>query len=705
MVWVYWLTAELPGGTIEAPAAAEGANTVAIAVTAKYRLSLFMSIPEHTIEFADAASNPRSRGSDRTDRPSLDWNIVLTWLLGFAAIVYLGLKGGGYDPLVHDQVGIAAWWILLGTVAVGALPRRPAGPAAWAGLGLLGAFLAWTALSLLWTESSERTFAEIARVAGYFGFFALVILARHRGGARQMAAAVASGIAVVSIVALLSRLHPSWFGSSIHQTSAFLPGSAERLSYPVNYWNGLAGLIAIGLPLMLEVASAARSAAIRALAAAALPAMMLTIYFTLSRGGIAAAVIAVAVFFAFTSNRLPKLLTAAIAGGGGALLIAVGASHASLVHGLTDETARQQGNDMFVLAIAVCAAVGIVVFALSLASRGIQRPRWTVPSRRFSAGALVVTIVILIATGIAAGAPGRASDAWSEFKESNTPVGGAGRLGSIAGESRYAIWSSAVREMRSSPLDGTGAGTFGLWWNRDGDVSESVIDAHSLYLQVLGELGIVGFLLIFGFFVVVLISGGIVAAYSEPRRRPPLAAALAGCVAFCLSAAVDWVWQIPVLAVAMLLLAATLISARDPEPREGASALSALPRAGVAAVAVIAIVVIALPLAGTSLVRQSQDEARAGDYAGALSDARTAQNVEPFAATPRLQEALLLERAGRLRPAAGAARAATEHGATDWSTWLVLSRIEARRGRAAAAIAAYRKARSLNPRSPLFRPE
>ena len=54
-----------------------------------------------------------------------DWSAVATWVLGFGLVVYLGLEGGGYDPLVHDQVGIAVWWILLAGVVVGALPRRP----------------------------------------------------------------------------------------------------------------------------------------------------------------------------------------------------------------------------------------------------------------------------------------------------------------------------------------------------------------------------------------------------------------------------------------------------------------------------------------------------------------------------------------------------------------------------------------------------
>ena len=576
---------------------------------------------------------------------------MLTWLLGFGAIVYLGLKGGGYDPLVHDQVGIVAWWLMLGLVAVGALPRRRPGTIALCALGLVLAFLAWTALSLVWTESAERTLADLARICGYVGFFALAVLSREAGGARRMVAALACGIAAIAIVALLSRLHPAWFPSVSNQTGTFLPGAQERLSYPINYWNGLAGLLAIGVPLMLQLATDARTVAVRALAAAAIPAILLTIYFTLSRAGIAAAIAAAAVFFAFTSDRLPKLATAAVAAAGGGVLIAVASSHFALVHGLPNSNAEDQGNGVLALTIVVCLAVGLIAAGIALIGRRLERPAWTSVSKPASLRILLVAGIVVVVAGLALDAPNRGADAWNEFKNSTKPLGGAQRLGSVAGESRYAIWSSAVREMQSEPLTGTGAGTFEYWWNRDGTVSETVVDTHSLYLQTLGELGVVGFLLLAAFLLVVLAGGIVATRVVSAERRVAVAAALAGCSAFCVSALFDWVWQIPALAVATLLLAATLVTTdrRDADRLDRATGLPTWPRLGAVAAALVAIVVIAMPLASTSLIRRSQDEAREGDVAAALADARTAENVEPSAATPRLQQALLLEREDEAR--------------------------------------------------------
>jgi tetratricopeptide (TPR) repeat protein len=138
-----------------------------------------------------------------------------------------------------------------------------------------------------------------------------------------------------------------------------------------------------------------------------------------------------------------------------------------------------------------------------------------------------------------------------------------------------------------------------------------------------------------------------------------------------------------------------------PAERSGVS-LGIPLRAGFAAVAIAAIVAIAIPLASTTLLRQSEADARAGDLDGALAAARSAENVLPAAAAPRLQQALVLEELGDLAAAAAAARAAAEREPTNWRNWLVLSRLEARQGHAASAVRDYRRADSLNPHFSLF---
>jgi O-antigen ligase len=646
------------------------------------------------------ADSMRSSGTVQGRLASVDWGAVWTWVLCFGLIAYLGLNGGGFDPLVHGQVGVAVWWIVLVGIAIGAFPRlRPSRPAS-AALALLAGFVVWTALSSIWTESVEQTLAELARVTTYLGIFLLALISRNRRDAARLIGAVAAAIALIAAIALLSRLHPGWFPDA-RQTGRFVSTGRERLSYPLDYWNALAALVAIGLPLLAQIAAdAGRWAGARAAAAAALPMLMLVLFFTLSRAGIVAAAIAIAVYLGFASDRLPKLLTLVLAGAGGAVLIASAATHEALRQGLENDAARHGGNLLLALAVVVCLLVGACqLVAVALLSRR-DRPRWASISRQQSLMILLAGALVLVVAMIAFDAPGRASNAWDEFKRGNEPGQGSGRLGSAAGESRYQFWTAALRENADSPLLGTGSGTFQFWWARDGDVADVVRDAHSLYLQTLGELGIVGFALLVGVLLTILVAGAQAAVRAGPDLRPRLAAALGGCVAFCFAAAFDWLWQIPVVPVAMLLLATLLVSAG---PGADRSLRLAVPlRLAAAVVAAAAIVAIAIPLASTSYLRQSMADFRSGDLEGALEQARSARNVEPAAASPRLQEALALEQLGDLEAAAAAARAATERESTSWRPWLVLSRIEAERGRAAVSLAAYRKARSLNRVAPLF---
>jgi len=91
------------------------------------------------------------------------------WLGAVFLIVYLSLKGGGYDPIPRDQVGIVVWWGLLVGVAAGALSIERIGvPARWV-LFVFLALVAWTGLALGWTQSAERTATELARAVTYLG--------------------------------------------------------------------------------------------------------------------------------------------------------------------------------------------------------------------------------------------------------------------------------------------------------------------------------------------------------------------------------------------------------------------------------------------------------------------------------------------------------------------------------------------------------
>ncbi|MHB8492535.1 MAG: hypothetical protein ACYDA6_10045, partial [Solirubrobacteraceae bacterium] len=191
------------------------------------------------------------------------------WTLGFAAPLYLAMRGGGYETVLRDQVGIALWWVVLVGVLAGVLPLARPSRAQLTMLGALVGFAAWTGLGALWSQNSGHTVAELSRLSCYAAVLALAIVTVHVGARGALVGGLACAIGAVAVLALLSRLHPAWFPAN--ETAAFLPGSLPRLNYPLNYWNGLAAFVAMGVPLMAHFAVRARRLALRMLAAAALP--------------------------------------------------------------------------------------------------------------------------------------------------------------------------------------------------------------------------------------------------------------------------------------------------------------------------------------------------------------------------------------------------------------------------------------------------
>ncbi|MHB8491839.1 MAG: O-antigen ligase family protein, partial [Solirubrobacteraceae bacterium] len=430
----------------------------------------------------------------------------------------------------------------------------------------------------------------------------------------------------------------------------------------------------------------------------------------------------VIVLMALSPNRAWQLCTLIVGASGGALLIAAIHQRPAVDHGLLGTAAgRHGGNELIVVALVVSAGTALLVGAIALledhmaAKRTLAGRSGGLLSTPLARRIVAITVVCALAAAfVAAGGPHAVAHAWEQFKNPalNVKPGQAnseGRLLAFSGNGRYQVWSSALDAFSSHPLGGIGAGTFQFWWAAHGSIYSYLVNAHSLYFETLAETGVVGMGLL-----ALLLAASIGGAVRRLRRadaqeRAPLAAILAATAAFIVAAGVDWVWQIPAIPVALLLLAGAGTASRGVglhgEERgrlAHAPGHSARSRAAWVMLAALGAVAIAVPLASAVSVRSSQAQARIGQLGSALATARTAAGWQPYAAEPALQQALVLEQGGSFAAAAAEARRATDAAKTDWSAWLVRSRIEAERGDATAAIAAWRKARSLDPRDPLF---
>jgi O-antigen ligase len=635
----------------------------------------------------------------------VDLRATGAWTLGLAPVLYLALRGGGYDPVVYGEVGLITWWIVLLGTLVGVFSLRRIGRLGWTSIALLTLFVVWTGIAVAWSSSAERTVAELGRVAAYLGFLVLGLCVLRRDAIRHVVAGMAMAFGVVSLLAVLSRLYPGSFPAD--QLLPFFPHSYERLDYPFNYSDGTANFLAMGIPLLLMAATQSRSLANQAVAAAAIPVAVLGVVLTASRGGVLTASIGILAFYALAPDRLSKVCTGLTAAAGSAVLVVSLLHRKALRGGLSTPLAISQRHQLVVLLVVACCGVALAQLAIGLVSRYAIRPPALRASRRAATLATVGGLLVLAVVAVAARIPGKLSHQWQVFKQSDaTGVVSSNiysRLGTLSGSHRYQYWRSAFHAFESKPLTGIGPGTFQFYWNQHAPFYEYIRNAHSLYMETLAETGLVGFGLVVGLLVLLLGAGIVYALRAPPRTRGALAGATAAMAAFCAAAGYDWVWQLAAIPAAALLLGAAILSQRKTQPwwarRPRRSPRWAL-RLTVGLLAIAAIIAVAIPFAATSAIRASQNDVQNGDVTAALNEAATAQNLEPYAATPRLQRALILEQTGDLPGARVAIAEATSRQPTDWSLWLIRARIAAESGDVAAAVSYYRRAHALDPLSP-----
>jgi O-antigen ligase len=129
---------------------------------------------------------------------------------------------------------------------------------------------------------------------------------------------------------------------------------------------------------------------------------------------------------------------------------------------------------------------------------------------------------------------------------------------SARGDYWHVAWLAASHHA----LIGDGAGTYDLAWATYGDVARfgGALDAHSLYLEMPAELGIVGLLLT----CVLLVP--VVSGLRRAPRTPLTTAALGGAVTFVVHAGLDWDWEMPAVTAAGLVCLAALSGAVRTQP-------------------------------------------------------------------------------------------------------------------------------------------
>src|SRR3954469_10740728 len=99
--------------------------------------------------------------------PAVQWEVLAAWSESFGLVLYLALRGGGFDQIVRGEVGVLVWWVVLLVAAIGLLPRLSGRE--WGAVALLAGLALVTALGISGAVSHEQALAETARVVAYLG--------------------------------------------------------------------------------------------------------------------------------------------------------------------------------------------------------------------------------------------------------------------------------------------------------------------------------------------------------------------------------------------------------------------------------------------------------------------------------------------------------------------------------------------------------
>jgi len=605
-------------------------------------------------------------------------------LLSFLVVVVVGSANGGYDPTAWGWSVLAFAW--LAGIAFLLAGRGEVSRIELVFLGALALFVGWMALSIAWSSNVEASVLEVQRGLVYvFGTVAALLVVRRRAVAPLLAGLVAATTWLAAL-ALGDRLSPD-------VPAGILVLSQDRIQGALGYANGFGLLCVLGALLALGFAVHGRSLAGRAAAAAVLPVLVTTTYFTFSRGAALAVAAGLLAAVAIDRRRLTLLTAGAIV----ALPSAAAVWIASRAPALTSSRASvdliiDEGRSLALELLGLTVASALLAVVVGLVTSRVRVPRGA--RRTYGAVLACVAVAALAGVVIDQGGPAELAErAYNGVNEDKLPADQTeanalnSRLLSIGTSPRVNYWRVAWDQHEAHPWIGSGAGTYEQFWLRDRPIAEAARDGHSVYLETLAQLGWPGLVLLLGMLALPL------AAAAHARGDPLVAGALGAYVAYLVHSGVDWDWEMPVLTLFALLCAAALFAAaRDPDA--GARpAIAPRLRALAAAGALVLVAFSVVGLAGNRALAKADDALSRQDYAAAEKAARSAERWAPWSAEALRQLGRAQLRLGRAGQARATLREAARMSPNDWRIWYHLGIASAGRQRERAFV----KAATLNP--------
>jgi len=598
---------------------------------------------------------------------------------------------GFYELSIWGPIALAMLAILLALAAARpAIPRRPA-LVALASLTLLWA---WSLVSTGWAESADRGMADAGRWLAYavlFGVFVLLIRDDRLG--RLLLAGFTVMIAAFGIY-LLARMLAG------DGPALFL---ANRLHGPLGYVNGEAGYLLLGVWPLVAVAERARNAALAGLGVTGATMLLSLALLSETRAVIPALVVSVLAMLVAVPGRRRRAWVLVVAGAA----VVAAAPYLTDVYRHTPAGQRPSVETIRTAAewaalVSLCA--GAAWWAAVAGRRSIGRAAPALSS----AGLAVVACGAVVLIGLAVPHPlhriSSEARAFTKLRPTSETVSTRFFSG---GGNRFDYWRIAWAEFKGDPLKGVGAGSYTTDYFRLRRTQESITQPHSIELQALAELGVVG-----GIGVAGLVGGVLFGLRRRVRRARGSSAEAALAVAaggvfltWLVHTSVDWLHLFPGVTAVALGAAAILVgpsSPTSPAPVASARRRPLRPRTAALAASVALVVAGAVFLARTVVADHYAGNARAelpGHPVKALSYASRSIGLQE-SATTRYTQAAAYARLGDYRNARGTLLGVTRREPSNFVAWGLLGDLATRRGDARQARRDYGRSHALNPRDP-----
>jgi cytochrome c-type biogenesis protein CcmH/NrfG len=721
-----------------------------------------VSAPAAPTELAPAPRAPASArtGSQRRTprvRPTgsgraLWWPTLL--IAASACLVTFHAEGGlNLESMISTEMALT---LAAGVVVAASVILAPSHGRAYGlwPLGLLLAFAALTAISIVWSVQPDVSWQESGRMFAYSGVFAVGVALVRAAPGRWPALLGGLALAAVAVCgyALLTKVFPS-----------LAPANAyARLNEPYGYWNAVGLTAAMGaICCMWLGARRDGHALLRALAYPALGLLLLTLVLAYSRGALAALALGLLLWFCAVPLRL-RGAALLIAGGVGAAAVAAWdfSRHALSAEGVPLAARATAGHQLGALIAAMLAVLAIV----GIASGFLTARRAPSPLSRRRAGLVLLAGIVLVAI-VSAGAlahsqrgfTGSITHAFDALTNPNAkpPPNTPGRLTAVASvRARY--WKEAFQVFDAHPALGAGAGGYATAHLRYETQTLEVRHAHGFLVQTLADLGLVGLILALVLLLTWLAAAGRAThpfnrrwtswrAWLQPRsgtrpgwralrarelggraltytpERVGMLAMLCLVVVFGVHSLIDWTWYVPGDACVALLCAGWLAgrgelvtqsagtrASTDPEQARSDSAPAARPRPSATRLLVAGATLVATLLAMWSQWQpQRSEEARQQAYdqlevhnlRAANAAAQNAITRDPLSIEALLTLADVQQASNRPALARATLERAVRLQPSNPQPWLVLGRYELQAGDAAAAVNALQAAIFLNPES------